>query len=178
MTGMGAVAFVQQQLAALGQACETVKADPDSLGERLHNMQMQLKESEKALIAAKQKLASQQGADLLSQCEDINGVKVLVSELEGVEAKALRGMMDDLKNRLGEGVIMLGMKNDGKVNLIAGVTKSLTSQVKAGELVNFVAAQVGGKGGGRPDMAQAGGDQPENLSVALDSVLGWLKSKL
>ena len=178
MTGMGAVAFVQQQLAALGQACETVKADPDSLGERLHNMQMQLKESEKALIAAKQKLASQQGADLLSQCEDINGVKVLVSELEGVEAKALRGMMDDLKNRLGEGVIMLGMKNDGKVNLIAGVTKSLTSQVKAGELVNFVAAQVGGKGGGRPDMAQAGGDQPENLTVALDSVLGWLKSKL
>ena len=96
----------------------------------------------------------------------------------GVEAKALRGMVDDLKNRMGEGIVVLGVTAENKVNLIVGVTKGLTGKVKAGELVNFLAGQVGGKGGGRPDMAQAGGDKPENLQAALDSVTGWLEDKL
>jgi alanyl-tRNA synthetase len=115
---------------------------------------------------------------MLSNAVEINGVKVLIANLEGVEAKSLRSMMDDIKNRIGEGIVVLGVANDAKVNLIAGVTKNLTSKVKAGELVNFVASQVGGKGGGRPDMAQAGGDQPENLGQALDSVNAWLQDKL
>ena len=115
---------------------------------------------------------------MLGQAVDINGVKVLVSKLDGVEAKALRGMVDDLKNRMGEGVVVLGVAGESKVNLIVGVTKGLTANVKAGELVNYLASQVGGKGGGRPDMAQAGGDQPENLGAALDSVNAWLSDKL
>ena len=141
-------------------------------------LQNQTKELEKALNSAKQKLASQQGADMLSNAVEINGVKVLIANLEGVEAKSLRSMMDDIKNRIGEGIVVLGVANNAKVNLIAGVTKNLTDKVKAGELVNFVASQVGGKGGGRPDMAQAGGDKPENLGQALDSVNVWLQDKL
>jgi alanyl-tRNA synthetase len=141
-------------------------------------LQNQTKELEKALNSAKQKLASQQGADMLSNAVEINGVKVLVANLEGVEAKSLRAMMDDIKNRIGEGIVVLGVANEAKVNLIAGVTKNLTGKVKAGELVNFVASQVGGKGGGRPDMAQAGGDKPENLAGALESVNAWLQDKL
>ena len=105
-------------------------------------------------------------------------LKVLIAELEGVEAKSLRGMVDDLKNRIGEGIVVLGAPADGKVSLIVGVTKGLTGKVKAGELVNHIATQVGGKGGGRPDMAQAGGSQPENLATALQSVNVWLEDKL
>jgi len=123
-------------------------------------------------------MASQQGADLLGNAVDIKGNKVLIAELEGVEAKSLRGMVDDLKNRIGEGIVVLGVPADGKVSLIVGVTKGLTGKVKAGELVNHIATQVGGKGGGRPDMAQAGGSQPENLATALQSVNVWLEDKL
>ncbi len=155
-----------------------LKTDSQNVLDRVVSLQNQTKELEKALNSAKQKLASQQGADMLSNAVEINGVKVLIANLEGVEAKSLRSMMDDIKNRIGEGIVVLGVANDAKVNLIAGVTKNLTSKVKAGELVNFVASQVGGKGGGRPDMAQAGGDQPENLGQALDSVNAWLQDKL
>ena len=155
-----------------------LKTDSQNVLDRVVSLQNQTKELEKALNSAKQKLASQQGADMLSNAVEINGVKVLIANLEGVEAKSLRSMMDDIKNRIGEGIVVLGVANDAKVNLIAGVTKNLTSKVKAGELVNFVASQVGGKGGGRPDMAQAGGDQPENLGQALDSVNAWLLDKL
>ena len=109
---------------------------------------------------------------------EIKGVKVLVCRLEGVEAKALRTMMDNLKNQIRDGIIVLGLVSGEKVNLIAGVTKNNSEKVKAGELVNYVAQQVGGKGGGRPDMAQAGGDQPENLDTALKSVSTWLEDKL
>jgi alanyl-tRNA synthetase len=108
----------------------------------------------------------------------MHGAKVIIAEVTNTEAKALREMVDDLKNRLGECIVMLGLKQDGKVSLIAGVTNSLTSKVKAGELVNFVAAQVGGKGGGRPDMAQAGGTEPAQLEGALASVTAWLEEKL
>ena len=178
VSGMGALAFVQQQQAVLQQAASLLKTDALGVAEKVAQTQTQQKELEKTVTALKQKLASQQGADVLSNIVEINGVKALVAELEGVEAKSLRGMVDDLKNRIGEGVIVLGVPADGKVSLIAGVTKGLTSKVKAGELINFIAAQVGGKGGGRPDMAQAGGSQPENLSEALQSVNAWLKDKL
>ena len=178
VTGEQALEVVQAQQATLASLSGLLKTDSQNLLERVVSLQNQTKELEKALNSAKQKLASQQGADMLSNAVEINGVKVLIANLEGVEAKSLRSMMDDIKNRIGEGIVVLGVANDAKVNLIAGVTKNLTGKVKAGELVNFVASQVGGKGGGRPDMAQAGGDQPENLNQALDSVNAWLQDKL
>ena len=178
VTGEQALEVVQAQQATLASLSGLLKTDSQNLLERVVSLQNQTKELEKALNSAKQKLASQQGADMLSNAVEINGVKVLIANLEGVEAKSLRSMMDDIKNRIGEGIVVLGVANDAKVNLIAGVTKNFTSKVKAGELVNFVASQVGGKGGGRPDMAQAGGDQPENLGQALDSVNAWLQDKL
>ena len=178
ITGATAVEFVQQQQIQLQTAAGLLKTDVSGLIDRIGVLQTQTKELEKALSAAKQKLASQQGADMLGQTIEINGVKVLISELEGVESKALRGMMDDLKNRIGEGIVVLGMADGAKVSLIVGVTKQLTGKVKAGELVNFIASQVGGKGGGRPDMAQAGGSQPENLASALASVNAYLSDKL
>ena len=178
VTGAQAMDVVQAQQATLSSLSALLKTDSQNVVERVTALQNQTKELEKALNSAKQKLASQQGADMLSSAVEINGVKVLVANLKGVEAKSLRSMMDDIKNRIGEGIVVLGVAGDAKVNLIAGVTKNLTSKVKAGELVNFVASQVGGKGGGRPDMAQAGGDKPESLPAALDSVNAWLQDKL
>ena len=177
-TGSQALTMVQSHNAQLKQSASLLKTDLDSVAQKIELLQNQLKQTEKALSKLKDKEASQQGADLLSSKVEINGIDVLIAKLEGVETKALRPMMDDLKNRLKHGVVVLGTANGNKVGLIAGVTKDLTSKVKAGDLVNFVAAQVGGKGGGRPDMAQAGGDNPENLAAALDSVNQWLKDKL
>lgn len=178
VTGEHALEVVQTQQATLSSLSALLKTDSQNVVDRVVSLQNQTKELEKALNSAKQKLASQQGADMLSNAVEINGVKVLIANLEGVEAKSLRSMMDDIKNRIGEGIVVLGVANESKVNLIAGVTKNLINKVKAGELVNFVASQVGGKGGGRPDMAQAGGDNPENLQQALDSVNAWLQDKL
>ena len=178
VTGMGALAYVQQQQAVLNTTCGLLKTDASGLTEKVTQLQSQQKELEKTVTSLKQKMASQQGADLLGNAVDIKGNKVLIAELEGVEAKSLRGMVDDLKNRIGEGIIVLGVPADNKVSLIVGVTKGLTGKVKAGELVNHIATQVGGKGGGRPDMAQAGGSQPEKLATALQSVNVWLEGKL
>lgn len=178
ISGAAAVEFVQQQHMQLQSAASLLKTDPANLIERIGTLQGQNRDLEKALSASKQKLASLQSADLLSQVELINGTKVLVCSPEGVEPKALRGMMDDLKNRIGDGIVVLGIADSGKVSLIVGVTKNLIGKIKAGELVNYIASQVGGKGGGRPDMAQAGGNQPENLSVALASVNAYLADKL
>ena len=133
---------------------------------------------EKENKALEQKLAVNAGSNILSAMVQIKRVNVLIAQPEGVEAKALRTLMDDLKNQIKEGIIVLAVASDDKVSLIVGVTKELTNKVKAGELVNFVAEQVGGKGGGRPDMAQAGGNQPENLDKALSSVSTWLEDKL
>ena len=133
---------------------------------------------DKEVIQLKQQLAAQAGSDLLGQAIDIHGFKVLIADLGNAEAKSLRGMVDDLKIKMSSGIIFLATANDGKVGLIAGVTKDLVGKVKAGELVNMVAQQVGGKGGGRPDMAQAGGSQPENIATALKSVQPWLADKL
>ena len=133
---------------------------------------------EKELARLKSKLAATQGDDLASQVVAVKGVKVLAARLENADALALRETLDKLKDKLQSAVIVLGSVVDGKVALIAGVTKDLTAKVKAGELVNLVALQVGGKGGGRPDMAQAGGSEPEKLSEALAGVLAWVQQRL
>ena len=178
ITGATAVAYVQQQAQTLQQAANLLKVEPFNVVERIMNVQDLLKATEKSLTQAKQKLASQQGSDLVSKIQVIKGHNVLVANLPGVEAKALRGMLDELKQKISSGIIVLGVPGEEKVNLIAGVTSDLVNQVKAGELVNFVASQVGGKGGGRPDMAQAGGTQPENLEHALTSVYDFISEKI
>ncbi|HJX21023.1 MAG TPA: DHHA1 domain-containing protein, partial [Steroidobacteraceae bacterium] len=136
------------------------------------------KSLEKELARLKSKIASSQGSDLSAQAIDVKGSKVLAATLEGADSKTLRETMDQLKDKLKSAAIVLGAVNDGKVSLIAGVTSDLTARVKAGELVNYVAQQVGGKGGGRPDMAQAGGTQPGNLRVALQSVKSWVEQRV
>ncbi|MFZ2541008.1 MAG: alanine--tRNA ligase [Gallionella sp.] len=178
VTGEGALAFVQQQEAQLHQVADAVKAQPQEAAARVAQILDNVKSLEKELAALKSKLASAQGDELLAQAQDINGVKVLATKLDGADAAVLRETLDKLKDKLKSAAIVLASEADGKVLLIAGVTADAMSKVKAGELVNFVAQQVGGKGGGRPDMAQAGGTQPENLAQALASVTGWVKAKL
>ena len=178
ITGVTALAYVQQQAQVLQSAANLLKVEPFNIVERILNVQDLLKTTEKSLAQAKQKLASQQGSDLVSKVQVIKGQNVLVANLPGVEAKALRGMLDELKQKISSGIIVLGVPGEGKVNLIAGVTSDLVNHIKAGELVNFVASQVGGKGGGRPDMAQAGGTQPENLEHALTSVYDFISEKI
>lgn len=178
VTGDVAVEVVQKQANDINELSALLKTDSSKIQERVLALLEHSKALEKEVDKLKQCLASQAGSDLLSSAYEINGVKVLSANLQGVEAKSLRTMVDDLKNQLGTAVIMLGVGAEGKVSLIAGVTKDVTQKVKAGELVNFVANQVGGKGGGRPDMAQAGGNQPENLDGALGSVKSWLEERL
>jgi alanyl-tRNA synthetase len=178
MTGEGALALVQQQEQQLQQVADAVKSQPQEAAARIVQILDNVKSLEKELAALKSKLASAQGDELLAQAHNINGVSVLAAKLDGADAAVLRETLDKLKDKLKSAVILLASVNDGKVSLIAGVTADATTKVKAGELVNFVAQQVGGKGGGRPDMAQAGGTQPEHLTTALASVQGWAKSKL
>ncbi|TKB44716.1 alanine--tRNA ligase [Thalassotalea mangrovi] len=178
VTGEAALAFVEAQTDTLDAISALVKSDRANALTKVEQAIQKAKQLEKEVAQLKQKMAAQAGSDLVSNAIEINGVKALVANVEGSDPKALRDMVDDLKNKLGSGIVMLGLANGSKVNLIAGVTKDLTSQVKAGELVNMVAQQVGGKGGGRPDMAQAGGSQPENLDSALASVQNWLSEKL
>ena len=178
ITGAAALEYVQLQQGRIAQAAQLIKADPNALVDRIKGLLQLSKDLEKQNQQLTQKLNAQKGADVLSSAIEIKGVKVLVSEMPGVQSKALRPMMDDLKNQIGSGVICIGTANGDKVSLITGVTKDLVEKIKAGELVNYVAAQVGGKGGGRPDMAQAGGTQPENLAKALSSVNTYLEDKL
>lgn len=178
VTGQLALQHMQVQSSELLNLANLLKSEINQLPEKITQLQEHTKVLEKELDKLKQQAASQAGSNLLSSAYDINDVKVLSSNLQGVEAKSLRSMVDDLKNQLGSGIIVLGVPADKKVSLIVGVTKDLTAKVKAGELINFVAGQVGGKGGGRPDMAQAGGTQPENLDDALASVQNWLAEKL
>jgi len=178
VTGEGAVAYVQAQDALLKAAAANLKAQSsDEVLGKIGSLQADVKALEKELAAIKAKLAASAGDSLAEQASDVNGVKLLAAELEGADNATLRDTLDKLKDKLGSAVIVLGSKADGKVALIAGVTKDLTGRFKAGELVNHVAQQVGGKGGGRPDMAQAGGTQPENLAAALASAKDWLAAK-
>ncbi|AEE22274.1 alanine--tRNA ligase [Paraglaciecola chathamensis] len=178
VTGITALQYVQQQAFELTSISAVLKTDVTTVGERVLQLIEQTKTLEKEVTKLKQEIANSAGSDLLSQINEINGVKVLSYHVQGIESGALRTMIDDLKNQIGSGVILLGVATGEKVSLIAGVTKDLTQKVKAGELVNFVAQQVGGKGGGRPDMAQAGGSQPENLDSAIASVNEWLQERL
>jgi alanyl-tRNA synthetase len=178
VTGEGALARVNAQEQQLLQVADAVKSQPHEAASRIGQILDNMKSLEKELAALKSKLASAQGDELLSQAQDINGVKVLAAKLEGADASVLRETLDKLKDKLKSAAIVLASVNEGKVSLIAGVTSDATAKVKAGELVNFVAQQVGGKGGGRPDMAQAGGTQPEKLAAALASVQAWVKAKL
>ncbi|MEY4592834.1 MAG: Alanine--tRNA ligase [Pseudomonadota bacterium] len=178
VTGLNAVALVQDQERLLNQVASALKSPTAEIPAKLNQLQDNVRSLEKELAKLKSKLAASQGDDLLGQAADVKGAKVLAATLEGADVTALRETMDKLKDKLKSAAIVLASVSDGKVTLIAGVTADLTSKVKAGELVNFVAQQVGGKGGGRPDMAQAGGTQPENLQGALAGVNDWVAGKL
>ncbi|WP_105190615.1 alanine--tRNA ligase [Pseudoalteromonas sp. T1lg48] len=177
VTGSDALNHVAAQEEKLAQIAALLKADSANVLDKVQGLLERSKGLEKQVTQLNDKLASAAGASLLDAAKDINGVKVLIANVAGTESKALRGMVDDLKNKMGSGIIALGVANGDKVSLIAGVTKDLTGQFKAGELVNHMAAQVGGKGGGRPDMAQAGGTQPDNLDAALASVEAWVSER-
>ncbi|RZQ01181.1 alanine--tRNA ligase [Vibrio vulnificus] len=175
----GIAAGIRRIEAVSGEAAlEAIDAQARKFEEKLQDAANKAKSLEKEIQQLKDKLASQASANLIDQVKEIAGVKVLVAKLDGADNKALRGMVDELKNQMGSGIIMLGNVADDKVGLIAGVTQDLTSKVKAGELVNMVAQQVGGKGGGRPDMAQAGGTDSSALPSALASVDAWIAERL
>lgn len=178
VTGEGALDWLYNQQHILQQSADLLKSDLVSLPEKIQQLQDKAKKTEKELQQLKEKAAMQAGSDLAKSAVEINGVLTIVKRLDDVETKSLRVMVDDLKNQLGSAVIAFASEADGKVNLIVGVTQDLTSRVKAGELVNLMAQQVGGKGGGRPDMAMAGGSQPEHIANALTACSDWLKTNL
>ncbi len=178
ITGDNALRYVQELDARVNEAAAALKAQPSELTQRIAQVQDQVKSLEKELGALKSKLASSQGDELAQQAVEIGGVYVLAAMLDGADAKTLRETVDKLKDKLKNAAIVLAAVEGGKVSLIAGVTPDASKKVKAGELVNFVAQQVGGKGGGRPDMAQAGGTEPANLPGALAGVKGWVEERL
>ncbi|MBU9552094.1 alanine--tRNA ligase [Burkholderia multivorans] len=178
ITGDNAVRYVQELDARVNEAAAALKAQPAELTQRIAQVQDQVKSLEKELAALKSKLASSQGDELAQQAVEVGGVHVLAATLDGADAKTLRETVDKLKDKLKSAAIVLAAVEGGKVSLIAGVTAEASRKVKAGELVNFVAQQVGGKGGGRPDMAQAGGTEPANLPAALAGVKGWVEARL
>ncbi len=180
ISGEGALAWFREWEARLNRIGERLKAKPEQAEERVESLLERNRTLEKELERLKAKLASAAGNEMVDEACEVKGVKVLARRLEGVAGKELRGMLDQLKNKLGSGIVVLGVGDAeaGKVSLIAGVTDDLTGRVKAGELVNHVAAQVGGKGGGRADMAQAGGSDVKALPGALESVPAWVEDRL
>ena len=178
VTGENALAWLHNLQQIAQNSAEVLKTDVASLVEKIQQLQDKAKRTEKELEQLKTKQASQAGADLAKQAEQINGVNVVVQQIDNVDAKALRTMVDDLKNQLGTAIIVFGSVVDDKVSLIVGVTKDLTDKVKAGELVGEMAQHVGGKGGGRPDMAMAGGSEPQHLSNALTFAKEWIQAKI
>ncbi|MBP6270397.1 MAG: alanine--tRNA ligase [Rhizobacter sp.] len=178
ITGDNALVYLQSLEGTMNQLAGTLKASPAEVPTRLTQVLDQVRALEKELVAIKGKLASSQGDELLSQAVDVGSLKVLAARLEGADAKALRETMDKLKDKLKSAVIVLASVEGGKVQLAAGVTADHIGKVKAGELVNFVAQQVGGKGGGKADMAMAGGTDPSGLSAALDSVRAWVAERV
>ena len=177
-TGEGALKLINAQQAVIAQLSHDLKVPAIEITHKVAQLNEHAKALEKELARLKSKLASSQGDDLVTQAQEIGGVKVLAANLEGADANALRETMDKLKDKLKSAVIVLASVNEGKVSLAAGVTQDLTAKVKAGELVNFVAGQVGGKGGGKPDMAMAGGTDASGLPKALASVCDWVKGKI
>jgi len=178
VTGANALAYVQSLERTVQEAAGSLRTPPAELNQRIHQVLDQVKGLEKELAALKGRLASSQGDELLTQAIDVKGVKLLVAKLDGADAKALRDTLDKLKDKLKTAVVVLASVEGDKVQIAAGVTADSLGRVKAGELVNFVAQQVGGKGGGKPDMAMAGGTQPAGLNAALASVQAWVSERL
>jgi alanyl-tRNA synthetase len=178
VTGEHALAYLQQLEDTVASAAHALKTPVAELGARIHSTVDHIKALEKEIAALKGKLASAQGDELLTQAVDMGGVKFLAARLDGADVKTLRDTMDKLKDKLKTAVIVLGVAEGDKVQIAVGVTPDTTAKVKAGELVNFLAAQVGGKGGGKPDMAMAGGTEPGKLDAALASAQGWVAGKL
>ncbi|HGO5822703.1 TPA: alanine--tRNA ligase [Mannheimia haemolytica] len=178
VTGEKAIALLHSQQQVLNQIADLLKADQSSIVEKIQQLQDKVKKTEKELQSLKEKQAAQAGGELAKSAKQINGVNVIVEKLEGVDSKALRTMVDDLKNQLGTAVIAFATETDGKVSLIVGVTKDLTAKINAGELVGLMAAEVGGKGGGRADMAMAGGVDTQNIPQALTVAQQWIAQKL
>ena len=178
VSGRGAFLWVQKQQSRLQQIASLVKGSEENLNDKVKQLLENNRQLEKEVEQLKAKMASSQGSDLVSQATEIGGVKVLAARLDGVDAKSLRDTMDQLKNKLGSAAIVLAAVNGDKISLVAGVTSDQVDRVKAGNLVNVVAQQVGGKGGGRPDMAMAGGNNPAALDAALGGVPAWIKEQL
>ncbi len=178
VTAENAMNWLYEQQNIINQSAELLKSDTSSLIEKIQQLQDKAKKTEKELQQLKEKVAMQTGSDLVKSAVKINDISVIIQQLDGIEAKSLRVMVDDLKNQLGSGIIVFASVIEDKVNLIVGVTTDLTAKVKAGKLVNLMAQQVGGKGGGRPDMAMAGGSQPENINAALTACSNWLNANL
>ena len=178
VTGAGALDYIGETEKNLGEVANLVKAGREETTAKVGQLLERNRKLEKELDALKAKLANSQGSDLAGQAQDVAGIMVLAARLEGADAKSLRETVDQLKNKLGAAAVVLAAVSDGKVALVGGVTKAETKRLKAGELVNHVASQIGGRGGGRPDMAQAGGSQPENLDAALASVADWVKQQI
>ena len=178
VTGEAAVKRFIDSEDKLDTAAQKLKASRDELLPRIEQLQANNRSLEKQIEALKSKLASQTGGDLASQAKQLKGIKVLAAKLDGANVKTLRDTVDQLKNKLGAAAVVLASSEGDKVSIIAGVTKAESKQISAGDLANLVAEQCGGRGGGRPDMAQAGGNQPENLDAALESVLAWVEARL
>ena len=178
VTGENALALIQLLTGQVQKAAAALKAQPEELTERIAQVQDHVRALERELAGLKSRIAASQGDSLSSQAVDVNGIKVLAAALDGADVATLRQTMDQLKDKLKSAAIVLASVRDGKVSLIAGVTPDATARVKAGELVNFVAQQVGGKGGGRADMAQAGGTDPSGLPEALRAVAGWVGQRV
>jgi len=178
VTGNTALDYIDATQSTLNQVSDLLKAKPDNVQDKAASLVQRSRELEKELESLKAKLASSAGNDLADSAKEINGIKVLASSLEGADGKALRDAVDQLKNKLGSAAVVLTSVKDEKITIIAGVTKDITDKIRAGDLVGHVASQVGGKGGGRPDMAQGGGNEPQNLAAALASVTDWVGSKL
>ncbi len=178
VTGEAALQWVRESEERLEDIAGMLKGSREDAGERVAQLVEKTRALEKELQQLKDRLASSQGSDLAAQAIDIDGIKVLAARMDGADARVLRDTLDQLKNKLGSAAVVLATVNGEKISLVAGVTKDQTARVKAGDLVNAVARQVGGKGGGRPDMAQAGGDDPSALDGALASVEDWVREKL
>ena len=178
VAGNRALEYVIREEQTLKEICDVVKTSSDGLVDKVKQLATQNRTLEKQLEQMKAKMASSAGTDLVSQAEEVNGIKLLATAVEGFNPKALRDTVDQLKNKLGSSVIVLASSSGDKVNLVAGVSKDLTAKVKAGELVNMIAEQVGGKGGGRPDMAMAGGNDPGGVPAAIGSVKAWVEERL
>jgi alanyl-tRNA synthetase len=178
VTGDRAVDWVQNQQRTVERIAQTVEASTDDVETRVEQLAERARRVEKELEQAKARVAAAAGGDLAERAVDIGGIKVLAERLDGADPKTLRETVDRLKSKLGRAAVVVATVTEGKAKLAAGVTKAETASIKAGDLVNFVAQQVGGRGGGRPDMAQAGGDRPEHLDQALAGVGDWVRVRV